>query len=198
MTASDVHLLERHAAILDPLPRHDLEVAHLRLGLGAAVRLDEADDDVDSAGRRRCASWSMRYVLPMPAAEPMYTLSLPAIARADEVGKGRLGGDAGHVGHPTKSWRPAAAGWIGPPGRSRPDGGPSIPRLPRSPATCRAGGPARERVDARARTESRRWSRPPPATVRGSSSGASRPRRKLWVPTCCGMPLNRDPGTRRG
>ena len=45
----DVHLLERDAAILDPLARYDFEVADLRLGLGAPVRLDEADDDVDAA-----------------------------------------------------------------------------------------------------------------------------------------------------
>ena len=31
------------------LSRHDLEVAELRVGVGATVRLDEADDDVDAA-----------------------------------------------------------------------------------------------------------------------------------------------------
>ena len=42
----DVHLLERRAAVLDALARDDLEVADLVGRLRAAVRLDEADDDV--------------------------------------------------------------------------------------------------------------------------------------------------------
>ena len=43
----DVHLLERHAAVLDRAQRHLLEVADQRQRVGAAVRLDEADDDVE-------------------------------------------------------------------------------------------------------------------------------------------------------
>ena len=43
----DVHLAEGHAAVLDDAGRDDLEVADLLLGLGAAVGLDQADDDVD-------------------------------------------------------------------------------------------------------------------------------------------------------
>ena len=45
----DVHLLEHGAAVLDPAARHDLEVLHLRLGLGAAIGLDDADNDVEAA-----------------------------------------------------------------------------------------------------------------------------------------------------
>ena len=45
----DVHLLERRAAVLDACARHDLEAADLLGGLRAAVRLDEADDDVGAA-----------------------------------------------------------------------------------------------------------------------------------------------------
>ena len=41
------------AAILDPPPRHDLEVLQLRLGVAAAVGLDEADDDVEAARAQR-------------------------------------------------------------------------------------------------------------------------------------------------
>ena len=41
-----VHLLDDHPAVRDALARDDLEIADLRLGLGAAVRLDEAGDDV--------------------------------------------------------------------------------------------------------------------------------------------------------
>ena len=95
MTRVDVHLLERDAAILDAPSRHDLEVADLCLGLGAPVRLDESDDDVDARARRRSwASLSMRYVLPTPGGEPMYTLSFPrsrcSSARKSEDLRGTL------------------------------------------------------------------------------------------------------------
>ena len=49
----DVHLLHRHAAVLDRAQRHDLEIFHLRLGVRAAVGLDDADDDVEAAGAER-------------------------------------------------------------------------------------------------------------------------------------------------
>ncbi len=45
----DVHLLERDAAVLDLLAGDDLEVADLREGLRAPVRLDEPDDDVHAS-----------------------------------------------------------------------------------------------------------------------------------------------------
>ena len=45
----DVHLLEARAPVLDRPARDDLEVADLLGGLRAAVRLDEADDDVGAA-----------------------------------------------------------------------------------------------------------------------------------------------------
>ncbi len=43
----DVHLAEGHAAVFDDARGDDLEVADLLLGLGAAMGLDQADDDVD-------------------------------------------------------------------------------------------------------------------------------------------------------
>ena len=46
----EVHLLERAALVLDLAARHDLQPDELRLGLGAAVGLDQADDDVDALG----------------------------------------------------------------------------------------------------------------------------------------------------
>ena len=42
----EVELLERAAAVLDALARQDLEAVEQRGGLGAAVRLDDADDDI--------------------------------------------------------------------------------------------------------------------------------------------------------
>jgi hypothetical protein len=44
----EVHLLERLAAVLDPSSRNDLEALEERRGLGAPVRLDDADDDVEA------------------------------------------------------------------------------------------------------------------------------------------------------
>ena len=49
----DVHLLHRDAAVLDLAARDDLEVLELRLGVAAAVGLDEADDDVEAARAQR-------------------------------------------------------------------------------------------------------------------------------------------------
>ena len=42
----EVHLVERAALVVDVLARQDLEALEQRLGLLAAVRLDDADDDV--------------------------------------------------------------------------------------------------------------------------------------------------------
>jgi hypothetical protein len=55
----DVQLLEHDAAVLDRAARHDLEIGDPRLGVGAAVRFDEPDDDVNALtakrrARRRC------------------------------------------------------------------------------------------------------------------------------------------------
>ena len=44
----EVHLLDELPAIVDALARNDLEPAQQRLGLGAAMGLDEADHDVDA------------------------------------------------------------------------------------------------------------------------------------------------------
>ncbi len=44
----DVHLLERHAAILDLSEWHALEVADKRFGFGTPVSNHDADDDVDA------------------------------------------------------------------------------------------------------------------------------------------------------
>ncbi|MFK4625394.1 hypothetical protein ABIF50_008700 [Bradyrhizobium diazoefficiens] len=44
----EVHLLDRLAAVVEPLARDDFEPPHQRLGLGAAMGLDEADHDVDA------------------------------------------------------------------------------------------------------------------------------------------------------
>src|SRR5262245_9007663 len=45
----DVHLLERHTAILDLLTRNDFDVANLGGGVESSVRLDEANDYVNAA-----------------------------------------------------------------------------------------------------------------------------------------------------
>ena len=44
-----VHFLERDAAVFDAAARHDLEAADQRRRFRASVRLDESDDDVDTA-----------------------------------------------------------------------------------------------------------------------------------------------------
>ena len=46
-----VHLLDDDPAVLDASARHDLEAVEELLGLGPAVRLDEADDEVRPARR---------------------------------------------------------------------------------------------------------------------------------------------------
>ena len=68
----EVHLAERDAAVLDDAGRDDLEVADLLLGLGAAVGLDEADDDVHALGLE-----------PMPLAE--HRVGLADAGRRAEV-----------------------------------------------------------------------------------------------------------------
>src|SRR5271157_3660876 len=42
----DVHLIERLSAVVDVLARNDLEAVEQRLGFLAAMRLDDADDEV--------------------------------------------------------------------------------------------------------------------------------------------------------
>ena len=44
----EVELVDRAAVVFDHAPRQDFEPFHERARLGAAVRLDEADDDVDA------------------------------------------------------------------------------------------------------------------------------------------------------
>ena len=51
----EVHLLEDAALVVDAPARDDFEPGEQRLGLGAAVRLDDADDDVDALARARSA-----------------------------------------------------------------------------------------------------------------------------------------------
>ena len=65
------------------LARDDLEPVEQRLGLGAAVRLDDADDDVDArrAGARAPPA-SMAYVLPTPGAAPKKILRRLRCSRA--------------------------------------------------------------------------------------------------------------------
>ena len=48
----DVHLLERHAAVLDAAARHRLEPLGERRRLRPIVRLEVADHDVDALGLR--------------------------------------------------------------------------------------------------------------------------------------------------
>ncbi len=43
-----VHFLQRHAAVLNLALRHLLEIANPRQGVGAAVRFNERDDDVEA------------------------------------------------------------------------------------------------------------------------------------------------------
>ena len=44
----EVHFVEPAALVLDPPPRDDFEPFEQRLGLLAAMRLDDADDDIDA------------------------------------------------------------------------------------------------------------------------------------------------------
>src|SRR5712671_1983111 len=43
-----VHLFKRHAAVLGATQGHSFEIAYERFSIGATVRLDETDYDVDS------------------------------------------------------------------------------------------------------------------------------------------------------
>ena len=53
MIAVGVHLLDHDAAVLDARARNLLEPLDQRRGLGAAVRLDEAEHDLDAAPLER-------------------------------------------------------------------------------------------------------------------------------------------------
>ncbi len=44
----EIHLFEDHAPVLDAAPRDDRQILQPRFGVGAAVRLDEADHDIDA------------------------------------------------------------------------------------------------------------------------------------------------------
>jgi hypothetical protein len=49
----NVHFLERYAVVVQLLARHGLQVAHQCFRVGPAVRLDEAQHDIDIAGAER-------------------------------------------------------------------------------------------------------------------------------------------------
>ena len=85
----DVHLLERDAAVLDLLRAHDLEIADLRLRLGASVRLDEADDDVDAASAQVVRLVEHPVRLTRSGRRPDVDLELPALALSHERKKVR-------------------------------------------------------------------------------------------------------------
>ncbi len=66
----EVHLVQRPPLIGDGEARQNLEPAGQRVRLGAAVRLDHADDDIDALARPRLPSDSISNVLPTPGAAP--------------------------------------------------------------------------------------------------------------------------------
>jgi hypothetical protein len=45
----DVHLLERHASILDLLARNNFDVPQLSGGVSSAMRFNEANDDINAS-----------------------------------------------------------------------------------------------------------------------------------------------------
>ena len=64
----DVHLAQRHAAVLDHSRRDDLKVGDLLGGFGATMGLDQPDHNVDALAEL-WPSRSIAYVFPTPAAE---------------------------------------------------------------------------------------------------------------------------------
>ena len=55
----DVHLVDGDAVILDPSPRNDFQAFDQRRRVGAAVRLDKADDNIDALRLSRWPSGSI-------------------------------------------------------------------------------------------------------------------------------------------
>ena len=66
----EVHFLQLRAAVLDGAAGQRLEALRLGDRLRAPVRLQVADHDITPRGLSDRPSWSMRYVLPTPAAMP--------------------------------------------------------------------------------------------------------------------------------
>ncbi len=77
----DVHLFERRAAILDPLPGNDLEIAELRGRVHPPVRLDEAHDHVRAPGVTALALVEHREGLPDAGSGSEVDAELPASHR---------------------------------------------------------------------------------------------------------------------
>ena len=97
----EIHLLERAALVLDLPARHDLEPGELRLGLGAAVRLDHADHDVDAVDL--AAARGRQHLVGLAdagrgAEEDLQLAALLLFRRLQErVGRGAcLSGSSGH------------------------------------------------------------------------------------------------------
>ena len=81
----EVHLLDGDAAILDLAPRHVLEARDELRGLGAAVRLDEAEHDVDAALLERVRLLEHAVGLADAGGEADVELEPPALAPLDEL-----------------------------------------------------------------------------------------------------------------
>ncbi len=113
MTRVDVHLLQRHAAILDLLARDDLDVADLRERFRAPVRLDEADDDVHAAALEivRLLEHAIRLARAGRRADVDLEFAALALANeSEEVGGAGHGHDDRPSMMPCPWWRGAAQG----------------------------------------------------------------------------------------
>ena len=76
----EVELVDDDTAMLDPTPRQHAEAFDERLSLGAAVRLDAADDDVDTVLSQPARGLEHRVGLPDAGREPEEDLELRAAA----------------------------------------------------------------------------------------------------------------------
>ena len=83
----EVHLLDRHAAVLDAPARDLLEALDQRRGVGAAVRFDEAEDHVDAALLQRVRFLQHAVGLADPGREADVELQPPALGALDELEK---------------------------------------------------------------------------------------------------------------
>ena len=66
----EIEFVERRAAVFDLAARRQLQAVQQHGGLGALVRLDDSDHDVDALGSASRAAVSIAYVLPTPATRP--------------------------------------------------------------------------------------------------------------------------------